>query len=542
LNELRPFFGNMRFIRAQSKLWLMFCMVTAIESQLLAQVGNGSRQVGTEPPANLTVEFDRDIFPILQSRCLECHSEQSKEGDLRLDDEQQAKQGGHTGRQLLSSPAEESELYQRLISTDPTYRMPKKADPLTAAEISLIKTWLDQGAKWGSRSQLPVTGDLPGVGNPVLPESKRSAWEALVGEVQVFFENSSRPRYRLLSNLTWFAVGWLLWLVFTILYKSKKFWRDRKRPGTAGSLDNADPQIRSSPLEWLCERLLLWRWLLGGLLLIFASTAFLYQAGTIEELRAALRQSESSVRRQPTLRITEDRRNLVLPVNPDHPPRLGGTYYRGNDERDPALFNGGVYRTATMELSLVNQEKHRLEWNAIVEKEPWSINLLLQRAPRTTAPLFSELVFQETHLRRFRETELVTGNGDDESGKIRFTVVDPEQTWIARIPLEPSSDWKDGRNAGVIYVAYGAQEVDGYQGRVHYGIRYDLRIKDGVLSPESVLWMGAIYDLGGRVLIPRDNEILLHQWFDYRPLPIIEIDNPDDPELLGLPEHLGKDE
>jgi hypothetical protein len=133
---------------------------------------------------------------------------------------------------------------------------------------------------------------------------------------------------------------------------------------------------------------------------------------------------------------------------------------------------------------------------------------------------------------------LNTSEVGDESTEIPFTPFDPSQQWQVLIPLEPVAHWKNGENAGVAYVFYGNQMMDGFRGRVHYGIRYEILIENNKISHQSVLWMGSMYDLGGRVLVPQEKEILLDHWFDYRPIPEIETDNPDDPELLGLPEHL----
>ena len=75
--------------------------------------------------------------------------------------------------------------------------------------------------------------------------------------------------------------------------------------------------------------------------------------------------------------------------------------------------------------------------------------------------------------------------------------------------------------------------------RPHFGIRYDVRVREGAISKESELWMGSLYTLGNRVLIPDENKILLDRWFDWRPIPIIEGEPVTDPELLGIEEHLG---
>jgi hypothetical protein len=104
---------------------------------------------------------------------------------------------------------------------------------------------------------------------------------------------------------------------------------------------------------------------------------------------------------------------------------------------------------------------------------------------------------------------------------------------VARVPLEEIAHWSEGQNSGVIYVFFGPESYE----KIHYGIRYDLRVEAGVLSSKSEIWMGSMYDLDGRVLIPQEGEVLLDHWFDFRPIPEIEGKNSRGPKLLGIPEH-----
>ena len=97
------------------------------------------------------VSFENEIFPVLQQRCLRCHGEALTEGDLRFDAGREAvAQGGQTGSNILGSRSADSELFRRIISTEVGYRMPKEGDTLSAAQVDLVKRWLDQGAPWPS--------------------------------------------------------------------------------------------------------------------------------------------------------------------------------------------------------------------------------------------------------------------------------------------------------------------------------------------------------------------------------------------------------
>ncbi len=101
------------------------------------------------------VLFSRDILPILSDSCFQCHGPDAKKGrkgDLRLDDETDAKrkrEGGH--RAITAGDADASELVRRLLSTDPDEQMPppELGRPLSAAQIATLRQWVAEGAKWG---------------------------------------------------------------------------------------------------------------------------------------------------------------------------------------------------------------------------------------------------------------------------------------------------------------------------------------------------------------------------------------------------------
>jgi hypothetical protein len=96
----------------------------------------------------VAVDFDREIRPLLQERCIECHGENKQKGELRLDAKSFALKGGHDGPAIVAGKAEASPLFQRLTSTDDNERMPPKGEPLSAAQIAAVRTWIDAGAVW----------------------------------------------------------------------------------------------------------------------------------------------------------------------------------------------------------------------------------------------------------------------------------------------------------------------------------------------------------------------------------------------------------
>ncbi|MCZ6796047.1 MAG: PSD1 and planctomycete cytochrome C domain-containing protein [Planctomycetota bacterium] len=95
------------------------------------------------------VDFERDIRPILSRRCYRCHGSRKQESSLRLDRRATALQGGEHGALLVPGKSERS-LLLRVVrgKVDDISRMPRRAKPLAAAEIELLRRWIDQGARW----------------------------------------------------------------------------------------------------------------------------------------------------------------------------------------------------------------------------------------------------------------------------------------------------------------------------------------------------------------------------------------------------------
>jgi hypothetical protein len=145
-----------------------------------------AQRPAVSPPAP-QVDFVRDIQPILQSACYECHGPKKVKGTLRLDSRAGFMKGGDTGALVLPGNSEKSLIVRRLLGLDGEDRMPKDGDPLPAAQIALIRSWIDQGATW------PNTGDTAGVpaaaepevqthwayrrpSRPALPDVRRPEW------------------------------------------------------------------------------------------------------------------------------------------------------------------------------------------------------------------------------------------------------------------------------------------------------------------------------------------------------------------------------
>src|SRR4051812_38602104 len=102
------------------------------------------------------VDFNRDIRPILFTKCIRCHGpdEHERKGGehgLRLDLRAGALADlGGGGFAITPGHPEKSELIARIVTDDEEDRMPpvKTGKALTPQEIDLLKRWIGEGANY----------------------------------------------------------------------------------------------------------------------------------------------------------------------------------------------------------------------------------------------------------------------------------------------------------------------------------------------------------------------------------------------------------
>ena len=110
----------------------------------IATVANESREGGSTG-----INYHRQIRPILEKSCYDCHQGGKAKGSLRLDDHTSVLKGGKSdGPAIVPGKAGESALIQRVATKDEDEIMPPKGAPLSAEEIGLLKRWIDGGASW----------------------------------------------------------------------------------------------------------------------------------------------------------------------------------------------------------------------------------------------------------------------------------------------------------------------------------------------------------------------------------------------------------
>jgi len=224
-----------------------------------------------------------------------------------------------------------------------------------------------------------------------------------------------------------------------------------------------------------------------------------------------------------------------MPKRPAHEIRLGGVYYRGNDERHPKLYNGGNYRTATLTLSLCDEKLNPLGPGDPIPPEGLRVQLLIERAPLATRHLFAPRIMSRVHLARWPDHL----GKDEPFVAVGLTEVKPYEQWQATYPIPSVAGSDSTTREGWIYLTNRKPKPDRKDWTIYMAIRYALKSRNGKLSKDSDLWMGATRVFGG-LHFPPDRKIVPREWFDHHPIPIIQ-HAVDDQDLLGIPEHLRPD-
>jgi cytochrome c553 len=131
--------------------------VAATVGILLAFAHDESGQVGKEvaDAGSATIpdrpDWNWDVRPILSQNCFSCHGQGMQKAGLRLDIQKAAYDPipeDKNKRAIVPGNPGRSELYKRIVSTDPDHKMPPKEahKTLSARDVAVIERWITQGA------------------------------------------------------------------------------------------------------------------------------------------------------------------------------------------------------------------------------------------------------------------------------------------------------------------------------------------------------------------------------------------------------------
>jgi hypothetical protein len=449
--------------------------------------------------ADVKGPFEAEIWPILKQRCVSCHGFDRQEGQLRLDEERFVRRTTAAGVPLLATRLDKSELYLRISSEDLNRRMPPDGEALSPGEIASFGRWLLNGSYWTQTA-------------PDVASKEPTFWFGVRERVGLFRERA----------------GWMLLVLAAILIGILVVEFNRRR-----LLSNPEDERRrgSRYLATVVHRARLIHYLV--ILLLFGIAALVqYHTLSIARLTELhVDRYRRLLARQNRVYQLSDTNGLPLPVRPRHPRRLGGVYYRGNDERSPSLYNGGFYLTATFDIGLYDESNRRLAYGHKVHDGTLRLKWRIKKAPGASPRLFSDGLMSKAFI---SDRWLDRAKSHQLSGPpIRVDVVEPGWIWEAEIPLI----LEEGRLVRTWYVYTGiVEEQKAAMPFGHYGIRVEVELQNGSIAPQSEIWMGSLATFSSIHYTP-PGMIPVTEWMDFRPMPVIIGANLTNESALGLDDY-----
>lgn len=147
-----------------------------------ATFANPQKSLPNRVTWNQPVDFKRDVYPLLKSRCFECHSGNNPDSGYRLDVHREYL--GYSTGEVLAEPGRsfDSRLIEVITAAKESDRMPPDgADPLSEKQVALLRAWVDQGMKWDDKLLPPPPREsdhwaFQSVTRPKVPKVKHTDW------------------------------------------------------------------------------------------------------------------------------------------------------------------------------------------------------------------------------------------------------------------------------------------------------------------------------------------------------------------------------
>lgn len=124
----------------------MVLIALGVLTALLAGGARGPANALALGPQAAPPSYTGQVVPILQQKCLACHSGAAKMGELIMESYDSLMKGGAHGRVIVPGKSEESRMVLMLEGKIQP-RMPFGGDPLPAGDLAIIRAWIDAGAK-----------------------------------------------------------------------------------------------------------------------------------------------------------------------------------------------------------------------------------------------------------------------------------------------------------------------------------------------------------------------------------------------------------
>ena len=120
------------------------------------------------------VDYVRDIQPIFQAHCAQCHGAEKQSSKLSVLNK------SSIARVIVPGNSKDSRLLHRILGLNGEERMPRGGDALKPEQIALIQRWIDEGADFPATASIELKTrkhwSLITPTRPPIPTVKNKAW------------------------------------------------------------------------------------------------------------------------------------------------------------------------------------------------------------------------------------------------------------------------------------------------------------------------------------------------------------------------------
>src|SRR5215204_4398353 len=123
-------------------------------SAIIVILGSTVPLLGADAPKALPaaathpVDFAKEIKPLFEAACINCHAKGKSKGGFSLETREAFLKGGDGGPAAVAGQSEKSLVVRLVAGLEPDSVMPKKGTKWTAAQVGLLRAWIDQGLPW----------------------------------------------------------------------------------------------------------------------------------------------------------------------------------------------------------------------------------------------------------------------------------------------------------------------------------------------------------------------------------------------------------
>ena len=128
-------------------------------------------------PVNRTVDFLKEVKPIFEKHCFECHDAAKQRSGFRLDQKTAALKGGENhAPDIIPGKSSESPLIHFVAGLVSNMTMPQRGERLSEDEIGVLRAWIDQGAIWPDDKPAEEHWAFKRIDVPTIPTARQKTW------------------------------------------------------------------------------------------------------------------------------------------------------------------------------------------------------------------------------------------------------------------------------------------------------------------------------------------------------------------------------